>query len=149
MVEYNKYDSIGFLLYNTARAMSCFFNQKLKEHGYSINVEHWGILLNLAEKEGNTQTGLGVCIGKDKTYMTRLLDHLEESKLVERRSDNLDRRNKKIFLTEKGKQTQSELVLIVKENILSEASKDFSTQELEILKSLLKKLFQNINPQIQ
>ncbi|MBA3899991.1 MAG: MarR family transcriptional regulator [Bacteroidetes bacterium] len=146
MTAYNKYDSIGFLLYNTARAMSCFFNQTLKEHGYELTVEHWGILINLAEQDGNTQTGLCGCIGKDKTYMTRLLDQLEKDKMVERRSDNQDRRNKKIYLTEKGKEIQNELVFVVKENILAEASKDFSSQELETLKFLLKKLHQNINP---
>jgi MarR family transcriptional regulator, organic hydroperoxide resistance regulator len=147
MVEYNKYDSIGFLLYNTARAMSCFFNQKLKENGFDLTVEHWGILINLTEKEGNTQTGLCQCIGKDKTNMTRLLDQLEHFGLVERQSDKEDRRNKKIYLTEKGKETHHTLVSIVNENILGEASKNFSVHELEMLKSLLKKLYQNINPQ--
>jgi DNA-binding MarR family transcriptional regulator len=149
MAEYNKYDSLGFLLHSTARSMACFFNQKLKENGYGLSVEHWGILLNLAEKEGNSQTGLCNCIGKDKTYMTRLLDQLEEQNLVERRTDREDRRSKKIFLTQVGRKVQEDLVEVVKKTILPEASKDFTPEELEMLKLLLKKLFNNINPQNQ
>jgi DNA-binding MarR family transcriptional regulator len=145
MSDYNKYDSIGFLLYRTARGMHLFFNRRMVESGYDITAEQWGLLLLLSEKESVNQKDISEFTCKDKTYVTRMVDHLQIQGIVSRKEAKDDRRNKQIKLTAKGKKLMNSLVPIVKENIIGEAARNFTKNELDTLKSLLNKLYENTN----
>jgi MarR family transcriptional regulator, organic hydroperoxide resistance regulator len=145
MSDYNKYDSIGFLLYRTARAMHLFFNRKMNESGFEISAEQWGLLLMLSEKEGVNQKDISEYTCKDKTYVTRMVDHLEDQGFVLRKESKNDRRNKQVLLTAKGKKLKEKLIPVVQDGIIGEAAKNFSKNELDLFKSLLNKLYENTN----
>jgi MarR family transcriptional regulator, organic hydroperoxide resistance regulator len=144
MADYNKSDSVGFLLFNTAKAMYFFFNKKMKDAGFELTAEHWGVMINLSENKTANQTDLCKCLGKDKTKITRVIDQMESEGLVKRSFDSKDRRNKLVSLTAKGNKIREKLVPVVKENILDEATKNFTSKELADLKKLLNKLHDNI-----
>jgi DNA-binding MarR family transcriptional regulator len=147
MPEYNKHESIGFLLYRTARAMAAFFNRKLSESGCGVTVDQWGLLLLLSENDGINQKDISQHTCKDKTFVTRMIDQMVAEGLVVRKEHKTDRRNRKIHLTAKGRKTMEKLVPLVKEKILGEASVNFTAQELLLFKSMLNKLYDNINEQ--
>jgi MarR family transcriptional regulator, organic hydroperoxide resistance regulator len=147
MPEYNRYDSFGFLLYRTARAMAGFFNNKLTESGFTLTVEQWGLLVLLSENDGINQRDISLHTCKDKTFVTRMIDQLEKGGLVVRKENKSDRRNRRIHLTAKGRKTKDQLIPFVKENILGEASRNFSASEMITFKNLLNKLYDNINEQ--
>jgi DNA-binding MarR family transcriptional regulator len=59
-------------------------------------------VLTAAQEEPVGQGALAQRLGIDRTVMTYLVDELEAAKLVERRADTRDRRNKQILATEYG-----------------------------------------------
>jgi DNA-binding MarR family transcriptional regulator len=59
-------------------------------------------VLAAAQEEPVRQGALAQRLGIDRTVMTYLVDELEAARLVERRADTRDRRNKQILATEYG-----------------------------------------------
>lgn len=77
------------------------FASKLQPYG--ITPPQWGVLICLAEKEGQSLTDLGNKGLCDGPTMTGIVDRLESGGLVERRRDNSDRRVISLYLTEEGR----------------------------------------------
>lgn len=77
--------------------------------GFDVTVEQWKVLVRLWDQDGQTQGDLAKIIGKDKTGLTRLVQGMERRGLIERRSEDKDRRHKRIFLTESGRALQDNL----------------------------------------
>lgn len=145
-LKFDKTESVGFLLFRTGRAMRLFFARKLTELGYEIKTEHMGILVKLLEEGEMTQKGIGDYACQDKTNITRTIDFLQGLGLVSRKEDESDRRNKKIQLTSKGENLIDELGPKIMKEILPEATKNLSGEELKTLKMLLNKLYDGIEP---
>lgn len=61
------------------------------------------VLLNI-DKEGTPSTQLGPRMGMEPTSLSRVLNTMEDQKLIVRRVDNKDRRVSRVFLTKKGEQ---------------------------------------------
>jgi DNA-binding MarR family transcriptional regulator len=92
----------GFLIHDVSRMRRTFFDQALKPSG--ITRAQWWALGNLSRhaKEGMIQTELAKLLDTGKVSVGGLIDRLEESGLVYRKSDPADRRIKRIFITEQG-----------------------------------------------
>lgn len=58
-------------------------------------------LLNI-DREGTPSTKLGPKMGMESRSLTRTLKSMEEMGLIERRTDEADRRMVRVYLTEKG-----------------------------------------------
>lgn len=71
------------------------------------------ILESLAEGEPPTQAALGLHLGIDRTVLTYVLDDLVDAGLVERRTDEVDRRKRRLALTEQGRTCLEALQQIV------------------------------------
>jgi MarR family transcriptional regulator, organic hydroperoxide resistance regulator len=110
---------------------------------YQVTAEQWTILANLWQHNGQTQQALANFSNKNKASITHLIDNLEKRKLVERRADDTDRRNKNIFLTEEGEELQEELSKIVKKTV-KEATKGIDKKELKSAKKVLKSIISNL-----
>jgi DNA-binding MarR family transcriptional regulator len=92
----------GFLIHDVSRMRRTFFDQALKPSG--ITRAQWWALGNLSRhaEEGMIQTELAKLLDTGKVSVGGLIDRLEESGLVFRKSDPADRRIKRIFITEQG-----------------------------------------------
>ena len=91
----------------------------------------------LSVKDGISQTNLAELIFVEGPTLVAILDKLEELKLVKRKPDPKDRRNKLIYTTEKSKKminTIVDCVLELRQTITS----DISQKELETTKKVLK-----------
>ena len=86
------------------------FASKLQPYG--ITPPQWGVLICLAEKEGQSLTELGNKGLCDGPTMTGIVDRLESGGLVERRRDNSDRRVISLYLTEQGRTLLGDLPAI-------------------------------------
>jgi len=82
---------------------------KIKEHNLNITFELLEIISLLWRKDGVNQQELADIAIKDKSSMTYLIDNLAKRNFVTRVEDEIDRRNKLIFLTEEGKLLQEKL----------------------------------------
>ncbi len=75
--------------------------------------------------------------------VTRLIDGLEKRNLVVRTPDKVDRRQKFIYLTNKGKEFQQELLHIV-EKTLDEAQQNIPAHDMAICKKVLCRVYENL-----
>ena len=96
------YLKINFLVRDVARMYRTLFDQKVKELG--ITRAQWSALATLSrhEVEGTIQSDLARELEVGKVTIGGLIDRLEASGIVMRRSDEADRRIRRVFITQKG-----------------------------------------------
>lgn len=76
----------------------------LKQSGAGITFEMLQIMSCLWSEQGISQQTLAVRTAKDKACLTNLMLNLERKGYVCRHEDPKDRRNKLVYLTEKGEE---------------------------------------------
>lgn len=86
----------AFLLYEVARLLKTLADQRVR----SLNMTRaqWAVLARLEQCEGLKQSELAESLEIQPITLTRLVDRLCASGLVERRPDAEDRRVKRLFL---------------------------------------------------
>ena len=107
---------LGFLMHDVSRLRRSVFDEFMKPMG--LTRSQWWILAHLSRHDGMIQSDLASVLDLGKAALGGLLDRLEGSKLIQRRSDDTDRRVKRIHLTNKGTQTIQDMR--VKNHELSE-----------------------------
>lgn len=144
MVEHHPHeDSLGYILGRTVRSLGARLHRNFSQAGYDLTCEQWGLLSHLERNNGMNQQELAMISCKDKTSMVRLIDGLEKRKLVVRTPDKEDRRQKKIYLTVKGKTFQKRLLPIV-EKTLEEAQGHITADEMNMCKRVLNRVYENL-----
>jgi DNA-binding MarR family transcriptional regulator len=136
--------NLGLILSRTHRILAARLAQRFSEKGHVFSLDQWIVMMRLWVDDGQTQQSLATQSFKDKTSITRLIDTLERKDLVIRVPDKVDRRSKLIYLTNKGKQLQQEL-LPHAQDILNEAIEGIETQDLAIAEKVLNQIYQNFN----
>ena len=136
-------DSLGYIVGRAARSVGGLLNRNMALAGYDVTCEQWSVLFNLGKKNGQTQQDLAGLTCKDKTSMTRLIDGMEKHDLVVRIPDKQDKRQKLIYLTNKGKKLQSQLMTIV-EATLEQAETGISAAQLKLCMDVLCKIYSNV-----
>lgn len=91
--------NFGFLIHDVARLMRVAFDRRGRELG--LTRSQWWVLTALYAKEGVTQSELAAFMELEKATLGRLLDRLEEKEWIERRPDRIDRRIKRVYLTDR------------------------------------------------
>lgn len=79
----------------------------LKKKKIDVTFEMLQILTYLGDKDGVNQQELACKTFKDKSSLTSLLKNMERRELVVRNADPVDRRNKNVCLTDKGRYSLS------------------------------------------
>ena len=101
--------SPGKLLHDADLRLKSGFVRALRSAGYELSIEAWGILNLLWEEDTLSQVEIGVRIGRDRHQTSRLIDSLNQQRLVTRKSIAEDRRVKRIALTDTGRAVQTTL----------------------------------------
>ncbi len=94
-------DSAGSLIADVSRLMRRAFDERARTIG--VTRQQWQMLSYLARNEGINQGGLAYLMEVEPITLCRMVDRLQDSDLVERRSDPADRRAWQLFLTERGR----------------------------------------------
>jgi len=89
--------NIRWAWYGIAR----YYNNKAAKYGSSMSVGY--VLLNIDVKKGTPSTKLGPKMGMEPRSLTRMLKSMEEKGLIFRKSDKIDGRMVRLFLTKFGK----------------------------------------------
>lgn len=139
----NPNHSLGFLTNRVGRLMGKNLREKCLSENYDITPHFMGILSDLWTKDGIKQQDLVISIIKDKATITRTLDAMEATDMLLRVPDKEDKRNKLIYLTNKGKQLKHQLSPIM-QSITKEAVAGISKKELDICLNVLNKVYQNL-----
>jgi MarR family transcriptional regulator for hemolysin len=131
---------IGLHLAATAKTVSRAFNAALAEAGGSLPT--WLILTTLRGEQWRTQQELARSLGIEGPTLTRHLDSLERTGLVERRRDPSDRRAVQVELTEAGEALHGRL----RTNVIAfdrRLREGLEEADLEQLRATLRRLEQN------
>ncbi|RTL79587.1 MAG: MarR family transcriptional regulator [Hyphomicrobiales bacterium] len=88
---------LAFTLSDVARLFRTCADQKVAQFG--VTRAKWAVLARLERSEGLKQSELAEMLDLQAITLTRLLDGLSESGLIERRADVEDRRAKRLYLT--------------------------------------------------
>jgi MarR family transcriptional regulator for hemolysin len=97
MATYSKNREFAFTLNDVARLLRTYADYKAAQFG--MTRAQWAVLVRLDRAEGLNQSELAEMLDLQPITLTRLLDKLADSGLIERRPDPGDRRAKRLFLT--------------------------------------------------
>ncbi|HCS40890.1 MAG TPA: MarR family transcriptional regulator [Anaerolineaceae bacterium] len=101
------------------------------------------VLFNLGDREGVTQTELAEKLELTPATLTNLLTRMEHSGLIERRTDALDSRCSRIFLTDAGRIKLAQAVEQT-QKMDAAAFAGFNVEELTLLHQYLERIHQNL-----
>ena len=87
----------AFMLNDVARMLRTYADHKAAQFG--ITRAQWVVLVRVDRSEGLKQSELAEMLELQPISLTRLLDKLCDSGLIERRADPVDRRAKRLYLT--------------------------------------------------
>ena len=87
---------IAFTIMDVARLLKTYADQRARQFG--ISRAQWAVLIRINRVEGLKQSELAELLDLQPISLTRLLDRLAESGLIERRSDPNDRRANRLYL---------------------------------------------------
>src|SRR5215468_1826803 len=117
---------ILFELADVARALRTFVDQCARAHG--MTRAQWSVLARLERQEGMTQAEMAESLEIQPISLLRLIDRLDEHRLVERRPHESDRRANRLYLTAKGRSTLDRLIPLGRE-ISGDVLASFSDRE--------------------
>ena len=124
-----------------ARALDSISNIEFKE--YNLTKGQYLYLVRIFENPGIIQEELADMIKVDKTTLSRALKKLELNGFIIKKSDEKNKKNKKLYTTKKGDEVYQ---FIKRENDYSNnmALKGFSEKEEVLIAELLYRLRKNV-----
>ena len=124
-----------------ARALDSISNIEFKE--YDLTKGQYLYLVRICENPGIIQEKLAEMIKVDRTTAARAIKKLEMNGFIEKKDDQHNKKIKKLFPTEKGKNVYP---FIKRENDYSNivALEGFSEREVETIFNLLQRVRKNI-----
>jgi len=136
----------AFLLNDVARLLRTYADYRAAQFG--ITRAQWAVLVRVDREEGLNQSALAETLDLQPITLTRLLDKLCDSGLIERRPDPHDRRAKRLFLMPAARPLLEQLRVLGEETMaealagIDHASIDQMIAELSTVKDNLRRLIQ-------
>ena len=92
----------GFLIEITAKRIKQTLQKEFNAHKIDLTVDQWVVLDQLRQHTGISQNRLAENVFKDAPTVTRIVDLLCKKDLIERKSDQSDRRKFSLCMKEAG-----------------------------------------------
>jgi MarR family transcriptional regulator for hemolysin len=145
MKSYDFQDNIGFIVNKTAKAFVKALDSELREK-VGVTVGQWKVIVMLVNQDGLTQKEIAERLGLEGPTLIPIIDKMEKDDLVVRKVDPSDRRNNKIYRTEKANELWDKMVkCAVKVRQIS--LKDIPEDNIDITKNVLECVYQNLRNQ--
>lgn len=90
-------------LENTARSIKENVNNHFKDLQFEISYEQWEVIQAINDNQGLTQIEIAKKCCKEPASISRTLKFLKKKDLIQKVKDRKNKRNNRIFLTDKGK----------------------------------------------
>src|ERR1700733_10245752 len=107
----------AFMINDVGRMLRTYADYKASQFG--ITRAQWVVLVRVDRFEGLKQSELAEMLDLQPITLTRLLDRLCDSGLIERRSDPADRRAKRLFLMPAARPLLKQLAILGEETMNS------------------------------
>ncbi|WP_448607005.1 MarR family winged helix-turn-helix transcriptional regulator [Paenimyroides ceti] len=139
-------DKYNLLTGRTPILVARHLSHNLKKAGINMTKEQWSVLAILWKTDGCSQQMLAKQTYRDKPSITRLINHLEKEEYVIRKPAKNDKRLNLIYLTNKAKSIEKEVITVMNETIET-ATKGISDTEIELIKKAFYTIYQNLQKQ--
>ncbi len=136
-------DPVAFLLGDAARLLRKRFDMQAR--GLGVTRPQWQVLFALARNEGARQRELADYLDLEAISLSRMIDRMTDSGLVERQPDPHDRRAWRLFLTPKGTALRDELATIGR-RVEAEALAGIDEAAADNLRQALTRIRCNLTP---
>ncbi|MBO9100153.1 MULTISPECIES: MarR family winged helix-turn-helix transcriptional regulator [unclassified Rhizobium] len=93
-------DTLAFLVADCARLMRMAFEKRISSAGLGITAGEARTLVQIAAVNGSRQLDIAIRMGLEPMTVSAFLDRLQARGLIERQPDPLDRRAKRILLSD-------------------------------------------------
>lgn len=130
-----------FALFELQRMLRLYADKQARSYG--LTRAQWAVLAKLERSEGLKQTEIAELMEMQPITLTRLIDKLCDAGLIERRSDETDRRVNRLYLTEAAKPLTAKLA-VLRSEISRTALAGFSNEETHRLVDQLESIKDNI-----
>ena len=141
--QFKKGELYSFITGKASTAISRRLQKNFKQANVDVTIEQWSVLYHLWKEDGLSQQQLCDATFRDKPSITRLVDNLEKLKLVKRVPSKNDRRINMIYLTKEAEQLQEQTMALANQT-LNEALIDVPAENIEIAKSVLQHVYDNL-----
>lgn len=123
-------NNLGIHLFKAYFSIYKYLRKVFADHDIeNMNPTRLGILLALADEDGLIMSRLGQKLFLEKSTMTGVIDKMESDGLVQRRTDEADRRALRIYLTPKAKRL-NEVIFKIIDEAYSHLSVDLTVEEI-------------------
>ena len=133
-------ESVGALIALAGKSQERLAEIEMKKQ-LGLTPAQWKVILVLNIMDGLTQKEIAEKINIDGSTLVPVIDKMEQSGLVERRTDSKDRRNNRIYLTKKSESTVDSITAIIlqlRKIIYSGITDDEINTTRTVLKILIK-----------
>ena len=135
-------ETIGYQIAQVCHAHRNAAHAVLSDAGVHVGQEM--LLMQLWEDEGLTQSELADQLCVEAPTITRMLQRMEKSGLIERQSDPDDARVSRVYVTEEGASLQPE-VEAAWHTLEEQTLENFTTEERLLLRRLLLQIQDNLS----
>ncbi len=95
-------ETVDSKLRTSWQMISRMYNVQAGQYGATMAIVHF--LLNIDSKDGSYASDIAPRLGMEGSSLSRIIQTLENEKLITRKSDSTDKRKVRLILTDKGKQ---------------------------------------------
>jgi DNA-binding MarR family transcriptional regulator len=141
-------DQLLLLSIRLGRRFTNLLQQRMDAVDQHLIGPHMGILTDLGHTDGVRQQDLAVSSLKDKATITRALRSLAAEGLVRRTPDPHDKRSKRIFLTDKGREVLARAWEHGRQ-LLAEATQGVDADGLAQGLAVLNKMYHNLKQETE
>jgi len=131
-----KDDRLIYLIITAQHRLRMHIRDELAAAGVKITLVQAGILFLLMEETGRAMSELGRLLSLDNSSITGLIDRLEKSGFVQRKTNPNDRRISLVHITPQGTGEVNQAKTVIA-RINEEIKADFSDAEVEAFKKIL------------
>lgn len=134
-------ETLPFEIGETAHTLRRAFDRRAA--GLGVTRAQWKVMFRLARQPGLRQVELADQLDIEPITLCRIIDRLEESKLVERRRDPNDRRAWQLFLTPQA-EPLNERLRALGNVLIEEAFKAIPAEDIETVRRVLAQVRSNL-----
>jgi MarR family transcriptional regulator for hemolysin len=134
---------VGALIALAAKSQERLAEIEMKKQ-LGLTPAQWKVILVLNIMDGLTQKEIAEKISIDGSTLVPVLDKMEQDGLVQRKADSKDRRNNRIFLTEKSESTVDSIIGIIFQ-LRKTVYAGIPESEISSTKNVIRSIIQNVD----
>jgi MarR family transcriptional regulator, transcriptional regulator for hemolysin len=142
MQEYDFENSIGFIVNRAARSFVKALDLELHEK-VGVTVSQWKVIVMLVKQNGLTQKETADKLGLEAPTLIPIIDKMEKEGLIVRKVDPSDRRNNRIYRTEKADALWDRMMECTSK-VRQVAIKDIPDEDINVMRTVLNKIWNNL-----